>query len=391
MVSPRLAGLRPSGRSFLPAVLVLIVIVAASCVIPHEMGQVTPTPTCASSSNSSSQGLTWYSPTEVRDAKLNRAWCETVAPPVVKTSPDGPFRSWQAGDALVVVAWNVYVGGGDLLDFLREELGLDCTGSRPRMRPSSMPFVLLLQETYRRASFLLPVDEGPLIPWRIEPNPRPGAELDIEDAAHRCGLALVYVPSARNGHDLEGIPPEDKGNAILSTVPLSDLVAIELPFEAGRKVAVGATVRAPNGADLRVVSVHLDVSSTLYRTLITGNGTRLRQVSGLTDVLTDLPEEGSFAATVVGGDFNTWSVRESALVHMQQHFPESPRDALGTRGEFPTDHIFLVRDETRGLEMVPGSYRLVEDSHLSDHKAREIRIRTIAAATPPRDSVSSRR
>jgi hypothetical protein len=46
------------------------------------------------------------------------------------------------------------------------------------------------------------------------------------------------VPSARNGPQTIAAEREDKGNAILSTLSLKDLIAIELPFEAGRKVAV---------------------------------------------------------------------------------------------------------------------------------------------------------
>ena len=47
-----------------------------------------------------------------------------------------------------------------------------------------------------------------------------------------------------------GRPPqtdEDRGNAILSTEPLADLTAIELPFEQQRRVAVAATLRSRHG------------------------------------------------------------------------------------------------------------------------------------------------
>ena len=62
--------------------------------------------------------------------------------------------------------------------------------------------------------------------------------IDIVEAAGRLGLSLVYVPSMRNGSDTD----EDRGNAILSTEPLSDVAAVELPFERQRRVAIDAAV-----------------------------------------------------------------------------------------------------------------------------------------------------
>ena len=91
-------------------------------------------------------------------------------------------------------------------------------------------------------------------------------------------------------------------------------------FEAGRKVAVGATLDGP-GEPLRIVSVHLDVASSLIRTLVTGNGTRLRQSEGLAEGL-DLADPT--IATVAGGDFNTWSETETALQRFSRRYPESP-------------------------------------------------------------------
>jgi len=319
---------------------------------------------------SSDVDIAWYAPTEARDAERIEGWCGTVAPPVARLRPTAGLPGWSGGDSLTVVSWNMYVGGGDLLALLREELGYDCAAGNPGPTAGFSPFVLLLQEVYRRVPELEPVESGPLIPRIIEPDPRPGADADIARVAEICGLALFYVPSARNGADADGRTPEEKGNAILSSVPLIRPFAVDLPFEGGRKVAVGALVEAPEGEPVQLVSVHLDVASTLYRTLMTANGTRLRQVSGLTDVLDARPP----LATVVGGDFNTWSEHEGALRHMQSLFESVPVDGTGTRGDLPADHIFFGAPEAARVRVVPGSYRVLEERYLSDHRARALRL-----------------
>ena len=59
--------------------------------------------------------------------------------------------------------------------------------------------------------------------------------------------------------------------------------------------------------------------------------------------------------TVLAGDFNTWSDRETTLRRLRDRFPESPPPlGEGTHGAFPTDHI-LFRHGTEA-----GSPRLIE-------------------------------
>lgn len=321
-------------------------------------------------------GLTWYGPSETRDAELNAAWRETVGPEVLQPRPGDMFHDWTVSDSLTVVTWNINVGGGDLLTFLREELSLTCSASAVSTGPGFSPFVLLIQEGHRRSADLPPVRASSLIPWRITPDPRPGEQLDVVEVAERCGLALAYVPFARNGPDAPDRTPEDKGNAILSSLPLSDFVAIEIPFEAGRKVAVGASVRTPGSRRVRLVSVHLDVGSTLVRTLMSGNQTRERQAAGLIEAL-ELHEENDAHAisTLVGGDFNTWSSRETALKRMRIAFPDSPPwDGDPTRGPFPTDHLFFRSGTGSDAALVTGSYGRLARSYYSDHRARVVRL-----------------
>ena len=160
---------------------------------------------------------------------------------------------------------------------------------------------------------------------------------------------------------------------------VTDLVAIELPFEASRKIAVVATIRGPGGEPVRVVTLHLDLSSTLARTLVSGNGTRLRQALGMTEALDSLES----SVTIVGGDFNTWSAGESVLKRMALHFPDSPPwDGRPTRGSFPTDHILYRTVPESQIDLVEGSYRSFDRTYGSDHAGRIVWLRGQGPAVP---------
>ena len=100
-------------------------------------------------------------------------------------------------------------------------------------------------------------------------------------------MSVAYVPSMRNGSSTR----EDRGNAILSTEPLSDVRAIETPFGKQRRVAVAATV-TPRGSviePIRVLSTHFDIG-----------GKRTAQAEAIASRIGDF--EG--ALMIVGGDFN---------------------------------------------------------------------------------------
>ncbi len=132
------------------------------------------------------------------------------------------------------------------------------------------------------------------------------------------------------------------------------------------------TVIGPGGERIRVASVHLELSSTLVRTLITGNATRLRQAMGLAEAL----EATESSVTVVGGDFNTWSATEATLKRLALHFPDSPPwDGRPTRGPFPTDHILFRTVQGSGIDLVEDSYRRFEETYGSDHAGRIVWLR----------------
>jgi endonuclease/exonuclease/phosphatase family metal-dependent hydrolase len=357
--------------------------VAASCGFSPAMERAVPVgASCPAESRGRASAppdtlsLRWYRAVDRRDVELASRWCAAVGDPVIRLTPDEDFPQWSEGGSLAVVTWNQNVGGGDLYALLANELGLECRDGPSGEARSVDPFVVLLQETWRYSDDLPVVEDESIVPWTVDPDRGPDGGADVAEVAERCGLALVYVPSTRNGPDTGERPREDKGNAILSTLPLTAPIALDLPFEAGRKVAVAASIRAPGGERMRVVSAHLDVASTLIRTLRSGNQTRTRQAEGLLDGLDEAERDGLLnALTLVGGDFNTWSSDETALKRLRRAFPHSPEwDGLPTWRplDLPVDHV-LFRRGPFGNVILRG-YRRIDDPYGSDHFGRRVAV-----------------
>jgi endonuclease/exonuclease/phosphatase family metal-dependent hydrolase len=262
-------------------------------------------------------------------ANLNR-WNDGVGPPFVVAQPTSVDARPQVP---VIVSWNTHVGAGDV-----DALVADLRSGKLTGQPVTS-FVLLLQEVYR---------SGPDVPsknalralWaKVQKPPRIGAAReDIVATARRLQVATFYVPSMRNG--APGITDEDRGNAILSTLPLSDLTAIELPLESQRRVALQATVTvtAPGGAStpLRVVDTHF-TNTVLHHLFILSESGRLRQARALARVL---PAEGPL---IVGGDFNSWfGYRDAAFKELARVVPPaSSDDRRATFGPMRLDHVLL--------------------------------------------------
>ncbi len=276
---------------------------------------------------SAGHATAWFGPSTSAERKLLDRWSGVVGPPLVRTHSAGQ----RAANSIVLVSWNVAVGAGDV-DALVSELR--------RAHPAS-ELVLLLQETYR---------EGPdvpammlsdaIVPRRLGGS-RPRGFRDVESIAERSGLNVYYVPSMRNGTDMR--PGEDRGNAILSTLPLEDLSALELPFERQRRVAVAATASGatPDGGTWRIrfVSAHLDNLAGPRRLWVAGSVFgRARQARALVDYV-----RGDDVA-VVGGDFNTWlGFADLAFVETRRSFPDT--NVTDRRPTFLNllrlDHLFL--------------------------------------------------
>ena len=290
--------------------------------------------------------IRWYVPRLDR-AVLDR-WCATVGSPAVDTIGDS--TTTVPPDSLVVVSWNVHAGGGNL-----EQLVSDLRHGRLTHGRPVEDFVLLIQEALRITDSLPPVRSGE-VPERIYAvDEQDSTRSEIVAAARRLGLAYAYVPSMRNGP-----VNEDRGNAIVASVPLSHLVAIELPVERQRRVTIAANVRMSDTV-LTVASVHLENRSNhLLRSFGAG---RLRQALAIMRVL---PKS---APAVVGGDMNTWFAleAESSLHLMRQWFPRTPSTEVGATYETvgvgrTVDHVFFRLP--RGWRV---TYRRINSDYGSDH------------------------
>jgi len=316
-----------------------------------------------------STAVAWYHPVGAGDHERLEAWCRTLGPLVVQPAPSASFRSDAAQEELRVAAWNTNAGAGDVLAFLSAELDIECEGPDSRLRAGAPHFVLLLQEALRRSDEIPDVPESWATPPPVTERARPGPRIDIAGVATACGLSLFYAPAARNGHEPRDGLREDKGNAVLSTRPLTDLAVIELPYEAARRVVPVASVTSPSGNPLRAASVHLITTPPPWRVLVTANSARQRQAIALVDALRgmDRAERGA-SPTLAGGDLNTFSRRETALRWLREAFPASPETLESpTRPPFPTDHLLLDGTDTGLAEVVEGSYRRADDDFGSDH------------------------
>jgi len=350
-----------------------------ACALEHDVG---PIPPCGAGAGSR---ILWWGPRDPADRTANDARCRTVGDPVMVTRPAPGFDAPLPGDSLAVFDWNVAVGSADLLSFLREEVGVTCEGPGSRPGTRFRHVVLLLQEAHRHSDALPPADD-PRLTGSPAYHPRhPDGDPDVVETAALCGLAVAYVPSGRNGPDRPGQRRVDKGNAVLSTLPLDGLAAVEAPFETERKVALVADAPLPGGRRLRFVVVHLDVISSFRRVLLSGNQNRARQARGVLEALHSLERrEGAEPPTIVGGDFNTWSGYESALRLFRAAFPDSPPwGGKSTRGVFPTDHVFFRRgaDTGSGVTLPAESYRRLRLRYGSDHRPLFVWLRVEGQAS----------
>lgn len=293
----------------------------------------------------------WYAPaSESERATLDR-WSSAVGPAVI--SRRNSTHANQRARALLVVSWNIGMGRGDVPALVAEL----------RAREPDAPIVLLLQEAFRK---------GPEVPAVVPVSARFAGKLggdesstvrpEIETTAERCGLDLYYVPSMRNGAPSRS--DEDRGNAILSSLAISDLSAIELPFERQRRVAVAATISGTSSKDevwrLRLVSTHLDNIVGPKRVwFAAAELARTRQVRGLIDYL----KTEDFV--ILGGDFNTWSgFDERAYRETARAFPDTSvtdrRPTFG--GHLRLDHLFFRLGNGWRSE-----FRRADSSYGSDH------------------------
>jgi endonuclease/exonuclease/phosphatase family metal-dependent hydrolase len=171
-------------------------------------------------------------------------WRRNVGEPVsLDLASAEDSRRAAAAAALTVVSWNVWMGRGrqlELVERLRAgDLGISGGGTP----------VLLLQEAFRRDD-TVPERSNGFAARELVTRLRP--QQDVVAVARSLGWNLRYVPSMRNGAERS-----DRGNAILTPLPLGPAEPVELPFALQRRVAVGAEAVVA-GRTLRLMSAHLD-------------------------------------------------------------------------------------------------------------------------------------
>ena len=281
-------------------------------------------PTCAAVSTVPMQWVRTGSMKERAD--LDR-WCAGVGLPV-------RIEGKRAADAftgsLAVVTWNTHIGGGDI-----GALVGDLRSGRLTGKPVT-DFVLLLQEAYREGGDV-PSLAG--VAWAAAQKVVGVHQQRVEAlrAAEQLGLWAVYVPSMRNGKP--GATSEDRGNAIISTRPLSDLTAIELPLERQRRVAIAATIALDGPGtprSLRLICTHF-TNMVMHHAWILSESGRLRQSRALAQ---HLPPDGPL---IVGGDFNSWfGFRDSAYKELAGRMKGATvEDRRATFGPLRLDHMLF--------------------------------------------------
>jgi endonuclease/exonuclease/phosphatase family metal-dependent hydrolase len=335
----------------LKTVTVAMAALSAACTAPaltalHSL----PRAPCETASGS----VEWYGPVTSSERLRLSAWCQSVGPVVVNPPPAIEPAADIGRDGLIVATWNVHEGGGDLEQFLtsfRHTSG--STGSEVHI-------VVLVQEAIRRGDAVpvtIPPDVNP--PRRIRPHGR--VPSDVVAVARRTGMWVAYIPSMRNGAQVDD--REDRGCAILSTLPLSDTVGIELPWVRQRRVAVMATVNARRGSEpwrMKVVSVHLE-----------NRQRRVQQAAAFGRLLDDMKSTGT--PIVVGGDLNTWwGSGERTVREISDVIPRA--NECGDRPTFrfrrQLDYLF-----TNLPQSARDSCEILDSSYGSDHRPTILRIR----------------
>lgn len=234
------------------------------------------------------------------------AGCTRVLPAVA------PFADLQIEPQLAVLTWNVDSGEGEVARLHADLRDGRLTGGR---RPAQ--YVLLLQE-----------------------------------AAHTSPDSLhAYFAAARV---VDGV---ERGNLILSTLPLLDTRTIELPRGRQRRVAAVAGIRVAN-VSLTLVNVHLENRASWWRGALPGDRIRAQQMEAL---VAELPP----GPAILGGDLNIWlGTREQAYRAAADRFP----DALDRESAY-TFHERLALDHL--MFDLPEGWRVartvVRERYRSDH------------------------
>ena len=176
-------------------------------------------------------------------------------------------------------------------------------------------------------------------------------QADLDTLAAARGLAVFHVPVFAG-------QARARGTAILSTLPLRDPRAIDLPHERQHRVVSAAMIDVL-GRQLFVASAHFENRLDLFAGGPFADSARGRQAEALVTALPrDLPG-------IVGGDLNTMlGATEPALRILRERFTDTPA-ARST----PTFHNRLVLDHLF-VDLPDGwtaARRVVTERYGSDH------------------------
>ena len=158
---------------------------------------------------------------------------------------------------------------------------------------------------------------------------------------------------------VRGTDERPRGNAIVSSVALTDRRVVPLPRVRQSRTAVTARVEIAGHA-LFVASVHLENRVSWWRGGLLSDVARHQQVEGL---LRALPMDGP---GILGGDLNTWlGPNEPAWRALALRFSDTPdwpgSPTFGNR--LVLDHLLM--DLPEGWR---GTRRVLADDYGSDHQ-----------------------
>jgi endonuclease/exonuclease/phosphatase family metal-dependent hydrolase len=323
--------------------ILIFVSACVSCAHPH-----TPAMVPAKTGACRTAFIQWFEPDDQYDRRRLESWCAGVGPVTIANLSAPAEDNIPLGD-ITFVSWNVHVGNGDLAAFLRDLRAGRLTNGR-----AVGHIVLLLQEAVRVGD-VPPLSVGASGARRIGVERR--VATDIGQLSRDLGMSMIYAPSMRNGNTVDD-PPADRGNAILSTLPLSDARAAELPGERQRRVALFATLAAPSASGpISVGVIHLDALAAPRQLWVFGTA-RLRGVQ-VKSIAAILPEGN----LVLGADLNTWhGPDEPAPRYFNELFANTRvvLDRSGPRRRI-LDYMFFRASGARAR------YQVVRNLYGSDH------------------------
>jgi endonuclease/exonuclease/phosphatase family metal-dependent hydrolase len=300
--------------------------------------------------------LSWLGPIDPNGRARLASWCAAVGPAVFHGDARADVTTADLAD-IAFVSWNVHVGGGDISRFLQDLSDGRLASGRRRHA------VLLLQEALRVGD-LPEMTRAAYGAGRLAQASSSDAEIGA--IRESTGMSLLYVPSMRDGTSPSEARPGDRGNAILSTLPLTQPAAIELPGVRQRRVAVMATIGVTADAaevPLSIAAVHFDATTVPSALWLAGApNMRAVQAKSLTAAL---PR----GALVVGADLNTWmGVDEPAARYLLTFFGNAAPNYGATfkGGPFVPGLLldYLLFRAPAGWEM---HYERVHDRYGSDH------------------------